>query len=55
MNGREHKYCQNNIQALRRKWEGGHFVTNVMDKGVTHGVIVVWVVLQEENKLDYIY
>lgn len=55
VNGGEHKYCQNNIQALRRKWKGGRFVTNVMDEGMAHRVTVVRVFLLEENKLGPIY
>lgn len=51
MNRGEHKDCQNNIQAVRREGKWGHLLTNVMDKGMTHWVIVVWVVLHEENKL----
>lgn len=51
MNGGEHKDCQNNIQALRREGKGGHLLANVMDKGMTHRVIVVWMVLYEDNKV----
>lgn len=51
MNGGQHKDCHNNIQALRRKGKGGHLVTNVMDKGMTYRVIVVWMVLCEEKKV----
>lgn len=54
MNGGEHKDGQNNIQALRREGKGSHLLTNVMDKGVTHRVIVVWMVLYEEIKAGYI-
>lgn len=51
MNGGEHKDRQDNIQALWREGKGGHLLTDVMDKGVTHRVIVSWVVLYEENKV----
>lgn len=54
MNGGEHKDCQNNIQALRREGKGGHLFTNVMNKGMTHGAIVVWMVLYEGKKAGYI-
>lgn len=49
MNGGEHKDCQNNIQAARREGHGGVLLTNVMDKGMTHRVVIVWMVLNEEN------
>lgn len=49
MNGREHKDCQNNIQAARREGNGGVLLTNVMNKSMTHRVVVVWMVLNEEN------
>lgn len=47
MNGGEHKDCQNNIQALRRKWEGRHLLTEIMDKGMTYRGVVVWMSLCE--------
>lgn len=50
MNSRKHKDRQNNIQALRREGEGGRLFTNVMDKGVTHRLIIVTVGLQEKNR-----
>lgn len=49
MNGGEHKDRQDNIQALWREGKGGHLLTDVMDKGVTHRVIVSWVVLDQLN------
>lgn len=51
MNGREHKDCQNNIKALGREGKGGRLLTNVMDKGMTHRVIIVWIGLYEKNKV----
>lgn len=51
MNGGEHKDCQNNIQALRREGKGGHLLANVMDKCMTHRVIVVWMILYGDNKI----
>lgn len=50
MNSRKHKDRQNNIQALRREGEGGRLLTNVMDKGVTHRLIVLRVGLHEKNR-----
>lgn len=43
MNGREHKNCQNNIQALRREGKAGCLLTDVMDKGMADRLIVLWI------------
>lgn len=45
MNGREHKNCQNNIQALRWEGKAGRLLTDVMDKGMADRLIVLWMVL----------
>ena len=51
VNGGEHKDSDNNIQALRREGKGGHLLTNVVDKGMTHGVVVVWMLLYQDNNI----
>lgn len=51
MNGGKHKDCENNIQALRRKGEGGPLLTNVMDEGMTHRVVIVGMALHKENNV----
>lgn len=49
MNSRKDKHCQNNIQAVRWEGEGGCVFTNVMDKGMTHRLIIVGVRLHERK------
>lgn len=50
MNGREHKNCQNNIQALRREGKAGCLLTYVMDKGMADRLIVLGMGLNKEKK-----
>ena len=49
MDGREHEHRHDHVQTLRRDGEGHALLTEVMDEGVTHGLVIVGMLLKEEG------
>lgn len=53
VNGREHKNCQNSIQALRREGKAGRLLTDVMDEGMADTLVVLWIGLGRKKIITH--